>query len=195
MPKLPVISEWPVARQLVSGDGSGLGASAMSERTRELAPRTASADRVVRSICPYCAVGCGQLVYVKDERIIDVEGDPDSPMSQGCLCPKGAATFQLVTGSHREQHVLYRRPGGTAWERIPLERAMDMVAERVKRSRDETFEERIEDPGAKHHGARVRRTLGVAHLGGATLDNEENYLLKKLYTALGIVQVENQARI
>ncbi len=195
MPKLPVLSEWPVARQLVSGDTSGLGASAMSQRTRELVPRTASADRVVRSICPYCAVGCGQLVYVKDERIVDIEGDPDSPMSQGCLCPKGAATFQLVTGSHREQHVLYRRPGGREWERIPLARAMDMVAERVKRSRDETFEERIEDPGAKHHGARVRRTLGVAHLGGATLDNEENYLLKKLYTALGVVQVENQARI
>lgn len=195
MPKLPVVSEWPVARQLAAGDSSGLGASAMSERTRELAPRTASADRVVRSVCPYCAVGCGQLVYVKDERIIDIEGDPDSPMSQGCLCPKGAATFQLVTGSHREQHVLHRRPGASAWERIPLERAMDLVAERVKRSRDETFEERITDPAAKHHGARVRRTLGVAHLGGATLDNEENYLLKKLYTALGIVQVENQARI
>jgi formate dehydrogenase major subunit len=133
-------------------------------------------------------------VYVKDEKIIDIEGDPESPISQGCLCPKGAATFQLVTGDHRQKHVLYRRPGGTSWERIPLEQAMDMVAERVKRTRDETWEER-EPPGAKHEGALVRRTLGIAHLGGATLDDEENYLLKKLYTALGVVQVENQARI
>ncbi len=195
MAKLPVLSGWPVLRQLAAGDVSGLGASAMSARTRDLAPRTRSADHVARSICPYCAVGCGQLVHVKDGRILDIEGDPDSPVSQGCLCPKGAATFQLVTGSHREKHVLYRRPGGTEWERLPLEQAMDMVAERVKRSRDETWQERIDDPGAEHHGARVRRTLGIAHIGGATLDNEENYLLKKLYTALGVVQVENQARI
>ena len=195
MAKLPVLSDWPVFRQATAGDPSGLGATAMSARTRALAPRTAQADHVARSICPYCAVGCGQLVYVKDGRILDIEGDPDSPVSQGCLCPKGAATFQLVTGSHREKHVLYRRPGGTEWERIPLERAMDMVAERVQRSRDETFQERIDDPEAEHHGALVRRTLGIAHIGGATLDNEENYLLKKLYTALGIIQVENQARI
>ncbi len=193
--KLPVVSEWPVVRQVASADPIGLGESAYSERTRQLAPRTASADRVARSVCPYCAVGCGQLVYVKDERIVDIEGDPDSPISQGCLCPKGAATFQLVTGTQRQQHVLYRRPGGTRWERIPLDRAMDMVAERVKRTRDETWQERVEEPGAEHEGAQVRRTLGIAHLGGATLDNEENYLLKKLYTALGIVQVENQARI
>jgi formate dehydrogenase major subunit len=132
---------------------------------------------------------------VKDEKIIDIEGDPDSPVSQGCLCPKGAATFQLVTGSHRVQHVLYRRPGGTDWERIPLDQAMEMVAQRVKKTRDETWQERIEEPGAENEGKRVRRTLGIAHLGGATLDNEENYLLKKLYSALGVVQVENQARI
>ncbi len=195
MPKLPVLSEWPVVRQLQEGDPGGLGATAASARTRSLAPRTADADRVARSVCPYCAVGCGQLVYVKDERIIDIEGDPDSPISQGCLCPKGAATFQLVTGSHRTEQVLYRRPGGKEWERIPLERAMDMVAERVKRTREETWQERITEPGAEHEGALVRRTLGIAHMGGATLDNEENYLLKKLYTALGVVQVENQARI
>jgi formate dehydrogenase major subunit len=195
MAKLPVLSDWPVLRQARDGDLGGLGATAASERTRALRPRTADADRVVRSICPYCAVGCGQLVYVKDGKIVDIEGDPDSPISQGCLCPKGAATFQLVTGSHRTEHVLYRRPGGKAWERIPLEQAMDMVAERVKKARDETWEERIEHDGAEHHGNLVRRTLGIAHLGGATLDNEENYLLKKLYTALGIVQVENQARI
>jgi formate dehydrogenase major subunit len=194
MAKLPVLSEWPVVRQLVARDPSGLGATAMSERTRALAPRTASADRVARSVCPYCAVGCGQLVYVKDEKIVDVEGDPDSPVSQGCLCPKGAATFQLVTGSHREKHVLHRRPGGTEWERIPLGQAMDMIAERVKKTRDESWQER-EEEGAPFGGRQVRRTMAIAHLGGATLDNEENYLLKKLYTALGVVQVENQARI
>ncbi len=195
MAKLPVLSEWPVLRQIAEGDPGGLGATAASERTRSLEPRTASSDRVVRSICPYCAVGCGQLVHVKDERITDIEGDPDSPVSQGCLCPKGAATFQLVTGSHRTEQVLYRRPGGKEWEPIPLEQAMEMVAERVKRTREETWQERIAEPGAEHEGALVRRTLGIAHMGGATLDNEENYLLKKLYTALGIVQVENQARI
>ena len=195
MAKLPVLSDWPVLRQMRAGDAGGLGATAASPRTRELAPRTASADRVARSVCPYCAVGCGQLVYVKDERIVDIEGDPDSPVSQGCLCPKGAATFQLVTGSHRIEQALYRRPGGKAWEAIPLERAMEMIAERVKRTRDETWQERIEEPGAEHEGARVRRTLGIAHLGGATLDNEENYLIKKLFSALGVVQVENQARI
>ncbi len=180
---------WPVLRQLRTRDALGLGASAMSARSDALAPRTARADRVVRSICPYCAVGCGQLVYVEGEKITDIEGDPDSPISEGCLCPKGAATFQLVTGSHRVNRVLYRRPGGTAWETLPLETAMDMVAERVRRVREETWEETDPD------GRTVRRTLGLAHLGGATLDNEENYLLKKLYTALGVVQVENQARI
>ena len=193
--KLPNVSEWPVARQLTERDLVGLGRTAFSERTRELRPRTESADRVVRSVCPYCAVGCGQLVYVKDGKILDLEGDPDSPVSQGCLCPKGAATYQLVTGSHRPKQVLYRRPGGTRWEAIPLEQAMDMVAERVKRTRDDTWRERVEDPDAADRGRAVRHTLGIAHLGGATLDNEENYLLKKLYTALGIIQVENQARI
>jgi formate dehydrogenase major subunit len=192
--KLPVLSSWPVLRQLLEGDAAGLGETAASDRSRDLVARTRGADRVARSICPYCAVGCGQLVYVKGEKIIDIEGDPDSPISQGCLCPKGAATFQLVTGDHREKHVLYRRPGGKQWERIPLEQAMEMVADRVKRTRDATFEAR-EPEGAKHAGARVNRTLGIAHLGGATLDNEENYLLKKLYSALGVVQVENQARI
>jgi formate dehydrogenase major subunit len=191
---LTLISLWPVLRQLRRGDLAGLGDNAKSERSRSLAPRTEQVDRVARSVCPYCAVGCGQLVYVKDEKIIDIEGDPDSPVSQGCLCPKGAATFQLVTGTHRQKQVLYRRPGGTRWEIIPLEQAMDMVAERVKRTRDSTWED-VAPPGAKHEGAPVRRTLGIAHLGGATLDNEENYLLKKLYSALGVVQVENQARI
>ena len=192
--KLPALSSWPIIKQLRAGDLAGLGENAKSDRTRSLVPRTKAADRVVRSICPYCAVGCGQLVYVKGERIIDIEGDPDSPVSQGCLCPKGAATFQLVTGDQRQKRVLYRAPGGTEWQTLPLEQAMEMVAERVKRARDENWEE-VEPPGTKHAGAQVRRTLGIAHIGGATLDNEENYLLKKLYTALGIVQVENQARI
>ena len=140
MAKLPVLSDWPVLRQVRAGDASGLGGTAASERSRELRPRTESADRVARSVCPYCAVGCGQLVYVKDERIIDIEGDPDSPLSQGCLCPKGAATFQLVAGSHRTKQVLYRRPGGTEWEALPLDRAMQMVAERVQRAREETWQ-------------------------------------------------------
>jgi formate dehydrogenase major subunit len=160
-----------------------------SSRSETLRARTADADRVVDSICPYCAVGCGQRVYVKDEKIIDIEGDPDSPISEGCLCPKGAATMQLVTGEHRENRVLYRRPGGVTWEPLDLETAMEMVADRVARTREKTWEEKL--PG----GQGVQRTLGIAHIGGATLDNEENYLLKKLYSALGMVQVENQARI
>ncbi len=195
MAKLPVLSDWPVLRQARTGDASGLGASAASERTRELRPRTEAADRVARSVCPYCAVGCGQLVYVKDERIIDIEGDPDSPISQGCLCPKGAATFQLVAGSHRTKQVLYRRPGGTEWEAIPLDRAMEMVADRVQRTREAHWQERDETRGGEFEGKLLRRTLSMAHLGGATLDNEENYLLKKLFSAIGVVQVENQARI
>jgi formate dehydrogenase major subunit len=184
-----LFARWPVLRQLKEGDVKGLGETAMTERSRTLEPRTVQADKIVKSTCPYCAVGCGQHVYVKQGRILDIEGDPDSPISRGRLCPKGAATFQLVTGSHRIRDVLYRRPGGTEWEVLPLEKAMDMVAERVKRTRDATWEET--DP----NGLTVKRTLGIAHLGGATLDNEENYLIKKLYTALGIVQVENQARI
>jgi formate dehydrogenase major subunit len=128
-------------------------------------------------------------VFVKDDKITDIEGDPDSPISEGCLCPKGAATFQLVTGSHRVHDVLYRRPGALEWDVIDLDTAMDMVAERVKKTRDETWEQDTED------GHPLRRTLGFAHLGGATLDNEENYLIKKLFTALGAIQIENQARI
>ena len=181
--------EWPVLRQLSNRDASGLGESALSARTKDLGPRTEEADEVVPSICPYCAVGCAQLVYVKDQRITHIEGDPDSPISEGCLCPKGSATFQLVTGAHRVHDVLYRRPHGTEWERIPLDSAMKMVAERVRQTRDETWEAETDA------GAPLRRTRGFAHLGGATLDNEENYLIKKLFTALGAIQIENQARI
>ena len=180
---------WPIARQIKNLDLFGLGESAISSRTESLIARTSKADKVVRSVCPYCAVGCAQLVYVKDEKIIDIEGDPGSPISNGCLCPKGAATFQLVSGSHRVTDVLYRRPYGKEWEKIPLEQAMDMVAARVKKTRDENWEENDDQ------GQPVRRTMKIAHLGGATLDNEENYLIKKLFTSLGIVQIENQARI
>jgi formate dehydrogenase major subunit len=180
---------WPIVRQLRGRDLFALAGSAVSPRTQDLRARTASADRVVGSICPYCGVGCGQLVYVKDEKIVDIEGDPASPISQGCLCPKGAATFQLVAGSHRQRHALYRPAYGTEWVPIPLEQAMDMIAERVKRTRDAFWEDQDEE------GHALRRTMAIAHLGGATLDNEENYLIKKLFTALGIVQIENQARI
>jgi formate dehydrogenase major subunit len=183
-----VSSLWPAARQVAEGDLAGLGPAAWSERSASLRPRIEGAQ-VHKSVCPYCAVGCGQDVYVKDGRILDIEGDEDSPVSRGRLCPKGAATFQLVTGSHRVRDVLYRRPFATRWEKIPLARAMEMLAQRVKDTRDSHWEEKDE----KGHG--VQRTLAIAHLGGATLDNEENYLLKKLYTALGVVQVENQARI
>jgi len=148
-----------------------------------LVPRTRTADKIVRSICPYCAVGCGQLVFVKNDRVIHIEGDPDSPISEGCLCPKGSATFELVTGSHRIHKVLYRRPNAAAWEHIPLDRAMQMVAERVKKARDENWDDSL------------KRTMAMAHLGGATLDNEENYVIKKLFTGLGMVQIENQARV
>lgn len=189
MARKKLFGHWPVFRQLQNRDALGLDASARSARTESLAPRTRDADKVVRSICPYCAVGCGQLVYVKDEKIIDIEGDPESPISRGTLCPKGAATFQFVTGSQRIDKVLYRRPYGTRWEVLSLEEATQMVADRIQKTRDETWEEEDED------GHVLRRTLGIAHLGGATLDNEENFLLKKLYTSLGIVQVENQARI
>lgn len=182
-------SNWPVWKQFKSGDVLGLDRNAATERTHALMARTKSADKVVGSVCPYCAVGCGQLVYLKDEKIIDIEGDPASPVSGGCLCPKGAATFQLVTGSHRVTDVLYRRPFGTKWEKIPLDQAMEMVAQRVKTARDDNWEDKNED------GQPLRRTMKIAHLGGATLDNEENYLIKKLFTGLGIVQVENQARI
>jgi formate dehydrogenase major subunit len=182
-------SGWPVLRQVQQRDLYGLDGTAASTRTATLQARTATADRVVGSVCPYCAVGCGQLIYVRNDRIIDIEGDPASPISHGCLCPKGAATFQLVTGSHRQHHALYRRPHATCWERIPLEQAMNMIAERVKRTRDQTWEDKDKD------GHPLHRTMGIAHLGGATLDNEENYLIKKLFNSLGIVQIENQARI
>jgi formate dehydrogenase major subunit len=185
-----LVSSWPVLRQVKEHDGLGRGPAARSPATAALAPRTETADAVVRSICPYCAVGCGQLVFVKDGAIVQIEGDPDSPISRGRLCPKGAATKSLVTSPSREYRVKYRRPYGTRWEELPLDRAMDMIAQRVIATRAATWEHH--DAGT---GASLRRTTGIASLGGATLDNEENYLMKKLYTALGAIQIENQARI
>lgn len=186
--KAGLISRWPVVRQLRQGDALGRGAAVKSQASANLRPRTATADKVVKSICPYCGVGCAQNVYVKDQKVVQIEGDPDSPVSRGRLCPKGAASLQLTTGPSRRHHVLYRRPYGTDWERLPLEQAMDMVADRVIETRRQNWQ-------WEQDGKRVRRTLGIASLGGATLDNEENYLIKKLLTALGIIQVENQARV
>ena len=181
---------WPLLRQLRSRrDRLGLADTARSRQTDALRPRTESADRVVRSVCPYCAVGCGQRIHVRGQEILHIEGDPDSPISRGRLCPKGQATRALVTAPGRLRQCLYRRPGGREWEPIPLDRAMDMIADRVIRDRAETWEDRDD------RGRPLNRTLGIANLGGATLDNEENYLIKKLCMALGIVQVENQARI
>jgi formate dehydrogenase major subunit len=180
--------QWPVLRQFRSGDPGALGAAAQSRHSAGLRPRTETADKVVKSICPYCAVGCGQNVYVRDGMITQIEGDPDSPVSRGRLCPKGAASKQLVTGPGREYRVRYRRPHGVGWEDLALDTAMDMIADRVIRTRRETWED-------EQDGKRVNRTMGIASLGGATLDNEENYVMKKLYTAMGAVQVENQARI
>ena len=183
----PVLT--PLWRQLTGPDRAGLGRAARSERSERLTPRTKTADRVVRSICPYCAVGCGQKVYVKDEKVVQIEGDPDSPVSRGRLCPKGAASEQLINSPIREYRVKYRRPHGTEWEELDLETAMDMIADRVIATRDETWEQGDEESGP------LRRTLGLGFLGGATLDTEENYLIKKSFTALGAVSVENQARI
>jgi formate dehydrogenase major subunit len=177
-----------VYRQVLGPDKLGRGAAARSSRSAALAPRPAAAQEVVGSICPYCGVGCGQRISVRDGEVTGIEGDPDSPISQGRLCPKGAASKQLVTGPHREHKVRYRRPYGTAWEELDLDTAMDMIADRVVETRRRHWEW---EEGAR----RTRRTMAIASLGGATLDNEENYLIKKLYTALGAVQIENQARI
>src|SRR5579884_3161437 len=185
---MPVPGVPPFLRQL-AGDPLGLGRAAQSRRSATLTPRTATADKVVQSICPYCAVGCGQKVYVSDEKVVQVEGDPDSPISRGRLCPKGSATEALVNSPLRETKVRYRRPYGTEWEDLSLEQATDMIAERLIKVREETWEEETED------GEPLKRTLGVHFLGGATLDSEENYLIKKFFTAMGALSIENQARI
>jgi formate dehydrogenase major subunit len=184
-----LFSAWPAIRQLTEGDRLGLGKAVQSKRSRELVPRIDEADSVASSICPYCAVGCAQLVYVKGGKVVQIEGDPASPVSRGRLCPKGAASKNYLQSPLREYKVKYRRPYGTEWEELSLEQAMDMISDRIIETRAAHWQDETDD------GNPARRTLAVGNLGGATLDNEENYLMKKLLTALGIVQVENQARI
>ena len=165
-------------------------AQPVSRESTEKAPRTRHADKAVASVCPYCAVGCSQLIYVKDKRIIDIEGNPASPINEGTLCPKGAATYQYVVNPNRVTTVRYRAPHSDHWEDRPLEWAMDRVAALIKETRDATFVERTSD------GTLVNQTTAIATLGGATMDIEENYLIKKLFSGgLGVVSIENQARI
>jgi formate dehydrogenase major subunit len=179
---------WPLLRQIRYGT-RGTGVEAMSESTRALHARI-DGTKVARSICPYCGVGCGQLIYHQDGKVIQIEGDPHSPISQGNLCPKGAASRQLLEHEHRLRKVKYRAPYGREWQSLEVGKAMDMIADRVWETRRRTLIERSEE------GAYVNHTTGIAHLGGATLDNEENYLIKKLFTGgLGMVAVSNQARI
>ncbi len=183
------LDAWPVYRQLTGTDPLGRGKAAQSARSAALTPRTDTADRVADSVCPFCAVGCAQRVYVKDEKVVQIEGNPDSPISRGRLCPKGSASKQLVTGPQREHKVRYRPPYATEWQDLDLDTAVDMVVDRVLDARRKGWQDTDES------GRKLRRTMGIASLGGATLDNEENYLIKKLFTALGALQVENQARI
>ena len=179
--------QWPVLRQILHG-GDGTGREAMSACTLSLRPKNEGA-RVARSVCPYCAVGCGQLIFHKDGKLVSIEGDPESPISRGRLCPKGADSFELLTHSKRLTKVKYRRPYSNEWEELDLDKAMGMIAERVWEIRERTFVE-------SKDGQSLMQTTAMAHLGGATLDNEENYLIKKLFTAgLGMVCVSNQARI
>jgi formate dehydrogenase major subunit len=177
---------WPLLRQLFGGDATG--EAAMSARTETLAPRLRGAS-VARSICPYCAVGCGQLVYHRDGKLVAIEGDPASPISEGHLCPKGAASFELLTHPARETRVKYRAPFATEWQPLDPETALDMIAERVWNTRAASFV-------VERDGLPLMQCPTIAHLGGATLSNEENYLIKKLFAAgLGMVAISNQARI
>jgi formate dehydrogenase major subunit len=182
-----LLDRWPLAQQILHGK-DGTGPEAKSARTLALRPKHDGAD-AARSVCPYCAVGCGQLIYHKDGKLISVEGDPESPVSRGRLCPKGSASFELLTHPGRLTKVKYRRPGSRSWEAIELETAMDMIADRVWESRERSFVE-------ERDGRVLMQTTKIAHIGGATLDDEENYLIKKLFTAgLGMVCLSNQARI
>lgn len=181
-------ADWSIPRQMAGEDV--MAGAAKSRQSRSLRPRLEQADRVGTSICPFCAVGCAQLVYARHGKPIHIEGDPRSPVNQGTLCPKGAGTLGMMLSEQRVNHVLYRAPHSDHWERRPLEWAMERIAQRVKQSRDQTFVERQAD------GALINHTLGIGSLGGATLDNEENYLMKKLFGGgLGMVSIENQARI
>jgi formate dehydrogenase major subunit len=186
-------------RSGLAGGGTALSALAALGATQDTVraatvPQTwkIRETKVVPSVCPYCAVGCGMLLHVRDGELVNVEGNPDSPISRGNLCPKGAASFQLTVNPERQRKALYRRPGGTGWEPIELERAMDMIAERVKRTRDATFRRSAQINGRE---VVVNHTLGIASLGGATMDNEWNYVQAKLWRGLGGVFIENQARI
>ena len=189
MPLGKLIAQWPVVRQIRDGDPLGLGRAVQSDYSKSLKPRIDEAQGVAKSICPFCAVGCAQLVYVKDGEVTQIEGDPASPISRGRLCPKGAASKNMHSGPLREYKVKYRPPYGRRWQELSLDEAMQMIADRIVETREATWEETTPD------GDPANRTMGIANLGGATLDNEENYLIKKLMTALGVVQVENQARI
>ena len=182
-----LLSRWPLLRQIREGkDGTGL--EAMSEKTRAMHARIDGAE-VARSVCPYCGVGCGQLIYHKDGKLISIEGDPGSPINQGNLCPKGAASFQLLTHDRRVTKMKYRAPRAKGWSEISIDRALDMVADRVWESRKRTFVH-------KRNGHTINHTTAICHLGGATLDIEENYLIRKLFTlGLGMVCISNQARI
>ena len=165
-----------------------MGPRAVSRSTLAARARIAGL-KATESVCPFCAVGCGQVVYTRDGELVDIEGNARSPINQGTLCPKGSASRQLVQQPNRLTKVLYRRPHGTEWEELELEQAMDMIADRLVQARERGWQDHDRE------GRRVDRTLGFAHLGGATLDNEENYLIKKCFTAMGAVQIENQARI
>jgi formate dehydrogenase major subunit len=179
--------QWPFLRQVFQG-GDGTGPESMSPRTQNLRPKNDGAQ-IARSVCPYCAVGCGQLVFHNEGKLISIEGDPESPVSRGRLCPKGADSFELLTHSKRLTKIKYRRPFSRQWEELDLDKAMEMIADRIWESRERTFVE-------SRDGQSLMQTTAIAHLGGATLDNEENYLIKKLFTGgLGMVCVSNQARI
>jgi len=188
-----------LARSGVAASGTALGGlvalGADPEKLRAATVPLAwkiGETKTVPSICPYCAVGCGLLLHVRDDTLVNVEGNPDSPINRGNLCPKGAASFQLTVNPERQKKALYRRPGGTAWEPIELERAMDMIAERVKRTRDATWRSTATVNGRQ---VTVNHTMAIASLGGATLDNEWNYAQSKLWRGLGGLFIENQARI
>ena len=182
------LKDWALPRQL-AGE-SVMSSAARSTTSERLRPRLEQADKIGTSICPFCAVGCSQLVYAKNGKPIHIEGDPRSPVNQGTLCPKGASTLGVLLSPQRINTVLYRAPHATAWEERPLDWAMERVALLTKKARDETFVERLPD------GKLVNHTLGIGSMGGATIDNEENYLIKKLFAGgLGMVTIENQARI
>jgi formate dehydrogenase major subunit len=182
------VRDWSIPRQMAGQ--SATSKAAESTASRELRPRLEEADTVGTSICPFCAVGCSQLIYAKDKKPIHIEGDPRSPVNQGTLCPKGAATLGMLLSPQRINSVLYRAPYSATWEPRPLDWAMERIAQLVKKTRDDTFVDTLPS------GKRVNHTLGIASLGGATMDNEENYLIKKLFSGgLGMVNIENQARV